>query len=161
MSIVLRKIEIDHINKDKIFDVIMKINKLVYYYAEKRKSKWVYETHLLIDIGSNPRCGIILSRISMEREFYHVRWDDTYYNSPFTKNKTLYEVINLFAHQYYPEYSTIETVIEKLLYRQPTVIMPSDFEILNELYKKLKDDGELPSAEEQIQEEDNGKYGTY
>ena len=57
--------------------------------------------------------------------------------------------------------ATIETVIEKLLYRQPTVIMPSDFEILNELYKKLKDDGELPSAEEQIQEEDNGKYGTY
>ena len=152
-----RKIKIESISKDKVVDIIHKINKLVDYYAERTNSPWGYETNFLLDIGKNPSIkrynSIMLKRINMEREYHHNGFGNTYKNSPFKQTQCMYNFIKVFTAIYYPEYLKIESFIEKLFYNHPTKVAEKDFIEMNNLYKKIKSKEEILTAKEQIERE--------
>lgn len=142
-----QKIQINNIES-----VVDKINKLVIYYADKRKQKhWVYSTKyeflypidLLQDNSYVYKSAIVeLNQIDYEREFYHANFDYVYNNSPFVeKAPTMRTVIDAFVKLYYVEYLQIEEFIKKMLYSYPAPLEEKDFNNLNELYNKMRLEG--------------------
>lgn len=134
--VTTRVIKIDIINAKKVIDTIDKINIIVEKYAKIRNIPWVYNTYFHVD-DKNPRL-VTLKRINFVREFYHKEMDKTYENSPFNKDKTMYEIVQLYIKDYYHYYVQIEDFIIKFLYGMPEALKAEDFVELNKLFRLVK-----------------------
>jgi len=145
-----RIIQIKSIKPEKISLFITKINKLVDYYASKTKSLWTYDTNLVIYQPETIYTNVVLKRINIEREFYHLGMGEIYDNSPFEKKEPMYIIIQNFTRKYYPEYMIINSLIEKLLYDFPEPLVEDDLRAINALYKNMKENETLKSAGEQM-----------
>ena len=117
---VIRKIDIATINKKKIVDTIDKINIIVEKYADVRRIPWVYNTYFYI--GDDNCELVILKRINFVMEFYKREMGRIYENSPFHRDKTMYEIIQLYVKDYYHYYLQIENFITKFLYGMPNIL---------------------------------------
>lgn len=137
--VTTRKIKIPTINTKKVIDTIDKINIIVEKYAEVRNIPWVYNTYFRVD-DSDFRL-VTLKRINFVREFYHNEMDRTYENSPFTADKTMHEIIQLYMKDNYHYYIQIDNFITKFLYGMPDVLKVEDFVELNELFHLIKTNG--------------------
>lgn len=127
--------------------IVSKLNKLTEHYAkEKSLVQWLYTLNLEITSCVEDPTGvpmmeiysdIKLRLIDYEREFHDVGLYHIYMNNSF-RTDPLRDVIKKYLMQYHPEYSIIESFINKFLYSFPEPLSEIDFQHLNDLYDMIK-----------------------